>query len=117
MNTKEKFLLQLSKNNLKKYEFGLIDDIFRDIDNLDWSNKLQSVYEKYAEARDFGDRILNESAATYRELKEQLDFLENALNELGVEPMGSVAEAKEKLRTIESQIDGLEDDLNSGVLA
>ena len=114
---KHKFFKEVNKFKTHKVELGLIDDIFRDIDNLGWDDKLSSVYRKYEEARDFSDAIYNESLSTYNNLREQLDFLENALNELGVEPMGSVAEARTELDRIGRQIEGLQDDLNSGVLA
>ena len=116
-----KILTELSennpKNNPKKYQFGLIDDINDKIENIDWDNKLESVYKKYEEARDFADKVVNDSAIEWEGVNEQIAFLEDALDELGVEPMDSIATAVNEADRIGRQIDGLVDDLSSGVLA
>jgi hypothetical protein len=121
---KEKFLKEVNrlkgtKTNLKahKVHLGLIDDIWGKIDSLDWDNKLDSVYTKYQEARSFADGIVSEATSEYEGIRTQLDFLENALEELGVPPMASVDEGINEADKIERQIGGLIDDLNSGVLA
>tara|TARA_R110000787_G_scaffold12678_3_gene40735 strand:+ start:956 stop:1351 length:396 start_codon:yes stop_codon:yes gene_type:complete len=108
-----------TKANLKaqKIHLGLIDDIWTKIDNLNWDSKLDSVYTKYNEARDFADNIVDEANTTHEEIRTQLDFLEGALNDLGVENMPSLDEGINESDRIGRQIQGLIDDLNSGVLA
>ena len=108
-----------TKANLKaqKIHLGLIDDIWTKIDNLNWDSKLDSVYTKYNEARDFADNIVDEATTEYGEIRTQLDFLEGALNDLGVENMPSLDEGINESDRIGRQIQGLIDDLNSGVLA
>jgi|TARA_R110000765_G_scaffold126491_4_gene224299 hypothetical protein len=122
--TREKFLKEVStlkaRTNLskaKKYHFGLIDDINDKISNIGWDDKLDAVYTKYEEARDFADKVVYDSTIEWEGINEQIAFLENALDELGVEPMGSVADAVNEADRIGTQIDGLVDDLSSGVLA
>lgn len=125
MNTKrEKFLKEVRTfkartklSKAKKYHFGLIDDINDKLNNMDWDNKLDSVYKKYEEAKDFADSVVNEATIEWEGVNEQIAFLENALEELGVEPMASIDDAVNEADRIGRQIDGLVDDLGSGVLA
>ena len=125
MNTKrEKFLKEVSNlkartklSKAKKHHFGLIDDINDKISNIGWDDKLDAVYTKYEEARDFADKVVYDSTIEWEGVNEQIAFLENALDELGVEPMGSIADAVNEADRIGRQIDGLVDDLSSGVLA
>ena len=119
---KEKFFEAVNKRrgktNLKanKVQLGAIDDIYDGIDRMDWDNKLQSVYDIYREANDFAESIKNNAYSEYETLESNMSFLENALKDLGVEPMTSVIDGRNELDRIKTQIDGLEDDISSGVL-
>ena len=88
--TKQKFFAELnkakSKTSLKsqKIELGAIDEIQDILNEMDWDNKLDSVYETYREAHDFSVGILgnaqNEIAAAYA----RLDSAMNTLRDLGL---------------------------------
>ena len=125
--TTQKFFAELKKakgktnlkTNLKanKVQLGAIDDIWRDIDDLGWDNKLQAVYDKYEVARNYADEIIVEGTFEYETIKANLDFVENALNELGIDLPSSFAETQTEVEKIGNQLEGLKDDVSSGVLA
>jgi len=120
---KEKFLqevnrLKVTNTNLKahKITLGSIDDILDSIDRMDWDNKLQSVYDIYSEAYDYSESVKNTASAEYDSIDARLRSVENTLEELGLEPTGDLLEAQNEMDKIQTQINGLTDDLNSGVL-
>ena len=120
--TKEKFLAELnkakSKTSLKsqKIELGAIDEIQDILNEMDWDNKLDSVYETYREAHDFSVGILgnaqNEIAAAYA----RLDSAMNTLRDLGLGEVQEVVDLQNEANRIQRQVDGLADDISSGVL-
>jgi len=120
---KEKFLqevnrLKVTNTNLKahKITLGSIDDILDSIDRMDWDNKLQSVYDIYSEAYDYSESVKNTASSEYDSIDARLRSVENTLEELGLEPTGDLLEAQNEMDKIQTQINGLTDDLNSGVL-
>ena len=120
--TKQKFFAELnkakSKTSLKsqKIELGAIDEIQDILNEMDWDNKLDSVYETYREAHDFSVGILgnaqNEIAAAYA----RLDSAMNTLRDLGLGEVQEVVDLQNEANRIQRQVDGLADDISSGVL-
>tara|TARA_R110000823_G_C15629357_1_gene468514 strand:- start:97 stop:465 length:369 start_codon:yes stop_codon:yes gene_type:complete len=120
---KEKFFAELKKakgrTNLKanKVQLGAIDDIWKAIYEMDWDGNLQKVYDKYEVARNYADEVIIDATYEYENIKENLDFVENSLNELGIDLPSSFAETQKEVEKIGNQLEGLKDDINSGVLA
>lgn len=112
MNTKEKFLLHLQKNSPKKFEFALVDEVAQMLSEIDVQSKLDTVYSKYAEAKEFGEEILNELEIERDNIADKVTELENVLNELGVE--SDIAEKySDDIYTIDREREGLMQYLDS----
>tara|TARA_R110002012_G_scaffold313166_1_gene524525 strand:- start:787 stop:1122 length:336 start_codon:yes stop_codon:yes gene_type:complete len=104
MNKREKILLQLSKT--KRYDFALVDEVAQMLSEIDVQSKLDSVYSKYAEAKEFGEEILNDLEIERDSIADKVTELENVLNELGVE--SDIAEKySDDIYTIDREREGL----------
>jgi hypothetical protein len=115
MNKKLEYLKKVSKVN--KVELGAIDDIHDKLDNINWSDGLSETYDLFDKATAFGATLINTTEAQLDEIERNLDFLESALEELGIDSETHTAEAREDYERIRIQIEGLKDDMNSGVLS
>ena len=121
--TTQKFFAELKKakgkTNLKanKVQLGAIDDIHSKFDSLRWDDGLGETYDKFLSAANFGEALINETQAELDGLLENLNFLEGALSELGVDYDNLTADAWQQYNRISVQVEGLRDDMNSGVLS
>ena len=122
MENNKKYLNRLPKNlkkfnKIEKIELGAIDDIHDKLDSINWSDGLSETYSLFDKATSFGATLINTTEAQLDEIERNLDFLEGALEELGIDSETHTAEARQDYERIRTQIEGLKDDMNSGVLS
>ena len=115
MNKKLEYLKKVSKVN--KVNLGAIDDIHTKFDGLRWDDGLGETYAKFLSAADFGHDLVIETESKLEEILDNLNFLEGALSELGVDYDTLTADAWQEYNRISQQVEGLKDDMNSGVLS
>tara|TARA_R110000744_G_scaffold178174_3_gene297125 strand:- start:4527 stop:4910 length:384 start_codon:yes stop_codon:yes gene_type:complete len=122
--SKKKFFAELKKSKANKtdlkshkVQLGAIDDIYDKLDNIDWDNNLNEVYSKFDKATAFAGTVVNTTQTQIDEINRNLFFLEDALDELGIDGAEFVADGFAYHDRISDQLAGLKDDLKSGVLS
>ena len=121
--TKEKFFAELKKakgkTNLKaqKIELGAIQEMQDALNEMDWDNRLDSVYEKYEDARNHAVEILGNAQAEIAEINSRTSSAFNTLIDLGLDETQEFIDLQNEANRIKEQVLGLSQDLGSGVLA
>tara|TARA_R110000824_G_scaffold382472_1_gene575676 strand:- start:573 stop:944 length:372 start_codon:yes stop_codon:yes gene_type:complete len=120
---KEKFFEAVNKrrgkttlSNAKKIELGTIDEISDILEEMDWDNRLDSVYTVYREANDFAEGVLANAQNQIVAADIRMDTAMNTLRDLGLGEVQEVIDLQNEANRIRRQVQGLSDDISSGVL-
>ena len=121
--TTQRFFAELKKakgkTNLKanKVQLGLIDDIQAQLAGIHWDESLNKVYGLFFEATQEGKFVLDNTNAELDDISNKIDDLVSTLDELGMDSDSLLEPIWQEYGRIDEQVEGLKDDMNSGVLS
>tara|TARA_R110001583_G_scaffold40461_2_gene129245 strand:- start:10104 stop:10451 length:348 start_codon:yes stop_codon:yes gene_type:complete len=115
MNKKLEYLKKVSK--VQKHNLGAINVLQDALDEMEWDDRLNSVYEKYEDARNHAVEILGNAQAEIQEINARTSDIFNTLKDLGLDETQEFIDLQNEANRILRQVQGLSEDLNSGVLA